>query len=512
MAGGKRPLVIRGGLLLDARGHRTVERDILVVGDEIKAVGPPGMAVPEAAAQRDADGFLIIPGFVNAHTHSHGALAKGAGDRWTLELLLNAGPWITGGQSPEDRYAGALLNAAEMIRRGATATYDLTWEFPAPTIPGLEATAQAYGDIGLRALVAPMLADINLFGAVPGLLEALPEALQRDVERVRLRPYVELIAACRSLLHGRAPAAELVRFGIAPTIPLFCSEDFLKACRALADDTGAFVHTHLAESKIQALSGMTRYGQTLTAYFDSLGLITERFTGAHGVWLDGDDMSRLGERGASVAVNPGSNLRLGSGIADARAMLSAGVNVAVGSDGSSSSDNQNMFEAARLTSYCSRVLSHDRERWLTTEETFEAATLGGAKSMGLEGVIGRIAPGYKADLVFLDLDDLAYIPINDPVNQLVHADDGGSVHSVMIAGRLVYDARRFTTIDLDKLRQGARRARERLDGISEERKALVGSLEGLVAQYCSCFAQQPYHVHRMGFCPLHEEGKAEKGP
>ncbi|MEM7222603.1 MAG: amidohydrolase family protein [Pseudomonadota bacterium] len=493
--------VIRGGLLLDAPAHKAEARDLLLNGDTIEEIGRPGLAAPEGTEVIDATGRLLIPGLVNAHTHSHGALSKGLGDRWTLELLLNAGPWITGGQTPEDRYTGTLLNAAEMIRRGCTATYDLTWEFPAPSAAGIEGVAKAYDDIGLRALVAPMLADTNLYQSVPGLMGALPEDLQKKVAGFRFGDFKPMVDACKTLLKDWPHDRERIDLALAPTIPLFCSEEFLIACRNLAEEHGARIHTHLAESKIQALTGLERYGMTLTAYFDQLGLITERFTGAHGVWLDSDDRKRLADRGASIALNPGSNLRLGSGIPDARALLDAGVTVAVASDGSSSSDNQNMFEAARLTAYTSRVLSHDPERWLSNSETFQLATEGGAKAMGMERSIGKIAPGFKADIVFLDLDDLAYVPLNDPVNQIIQADDGSSVESVMIGGAFVYRNRQFTTIDLAKLIADARAARARLNELGAERKALAGRLAPLVTKHCACFAARRYHIARMGFGP-----------
>ena len=170
--------------------------------------------------------------------------------------------------------------------------------------------------------------------------------------------------------------------------------------------------------------------------------------------------------------------------------MEAGVTVAVATDGSSSSDNQNMFEAARLTSYTSRVLSHDPERWLTNHETFQLATEGGARAMGMNDRIGRIAPDFKADMVFLDLDDLAYVPLNDPVNQLVQADDGGSVESVMIGGAFVYRARRYTTVDLAKLIAAARAARARLDGQGADAQG-AGRAPGATGRQTLCLLCRP---------------------
>ena len=219
------------------------------------------------------------------------------------------------------------------------------------------------------------------------------------------------------------------------------------------------------------VAGYQRYGTSLAAHMDELGLVTDRFTVAHGVWLDDDDMKRLGDRGASVAHNPGSNMRLGNGLADVRGMLHAKVNVGIGTDGASCSDNQNMYEAMRLASFASKVQGPDVERWITTEEALRAATEGSARALGLDKQIGRIAPGYKADIVFLDLHHINWIPINDPVNQIVHTEDGTAVHSVMIGGRMVVENRKLLTVDLAQARRPGRRvtgAPRRADGRGAE--------------------------------------------
>src|SRR5437763_5771890 len=174
--------VLRGGRLLDIRAHRAHLTDILVAGDSIAEIGAPGLAAPAGATVVDAAGTLLHPGLVNAHTHAHGNLAKGMGDLWTLELLLTAGPWISGNRNQEERHLSAKLGAIEMVLKGCTAAYDLPLEWPTPTLPGLEAVGRAYAAVGMRAVVAPMVADRSFFEAIPGLLDALPAALQQAVE------------------------------------------------------------------------------------------------------------------------------------------------------------------------------------------------------------------------------------------------------------------------------------------------------------------------------------------
>src|SRR5690606_20882359 len=151
-----------------------------------------------------------------------------------------------------------------------------------------------------------------------------------------------------------------------------------------AREYGVGLHSHVSESKVQAVAAIRHWGWSPTAHLDRLGLLGPDFTVAHGVWLDDDDMRRLADHGASVAHNPGSNMRLGSGIAHARRMLELGVNRGIGTDGASCSDNQNMYEAMRLASFASKVRTPDWRSWLTTEEVLTAATEGSARALGFE--------------------------------------------------------------------------------------------------------------------------------
>jgi guanine deaminase len=489
-------VVIRGGRVLDVRRHRADPADLLITGDTIAEIGPPGLAAPAEATAVDARGLLLHPGLINAHTHAHGNLAKGMGDRWTLELLLTAAPWISGNRTAEDRHLSAKLGAVEMVLKGCTAAYDLPLELPVPTAEGLEAVGRAYAEVGMRAVVAPMVADRTFYEAIPGLLEVLPPELRADVDRLRLSPWKVTLDGLRQALGAWRLDRDRVRPAVAPTIPHHCSDEFIRGCAELAREHGVGLHSHVAESKVQAVAGLKIYGKTLTAHLDDLGALGPSFTVAHGVWLDADDMRRLGDHGASVAHNPGSNLRLGNGIADMRGLLDRRVNVGVGTDGANCSDNLNVYEAMRLASLVSKGQGPDVERWVTTDEVALAATEGSARALGFEGRIGRLAPGYKADVVFLDLAHPNWIPLNDPTNQLVHTEDGGAVVHVMIGGRMVVEHRRVTTVDLAALAREAEAARERLARVNAPGKALYERLAPVVGRFCPGLAHVPYHVSR----------------
>jgi len=419
-------------------------------------------------------------------------------DRFTLELLLTAAPWIGGNRGADDIHVSAQLGAVEMVLKGCTACYDLFFEWPLPSRDGLALVAGAYAEVGMRAVIAPMVADRSFFEAIPGLADALPPALREQADALRLVPGEATLAAIRSALTAWSHDREQIRPAVAPTIPHHCSDAFITGCADLARDFDLGLHSHVAESKVQAVTGVRLYGMTQTAHLDRLGVLGPHFTVAHGVWLDDADMACLGDHGASVAHNPGSNMRLGSGLADARAMLERRVNLAIGTDGASCSDNQNMYEAMRLASFVSKVQGPDWQRWLSTREAALAATEGSAKALGFGDKIGRIAPGWKADLVFLDLDHPNWLPLNDPVNQLVHAEDGTAVHSVMIGGRMVVENHRLLTLDLDRLRQRAGQSRDRLAAANADNRRLYEALAPVIASYCPGLAKAPYHIHRYG--------------
>ncbi|HUC12060.1 MAG TPA: amidohydrolase family protein [Stellaceae bacterium] len=489
-------LILRGGRVLDIAAGTADFADILIDGDTIREIGPPGLPAPAEAVEIPAARRLLHPGLVNAHTHGHGNLGKGMGDRWTLELLLTAAPWITGNRTLDDRYLSTQLGAVEMVMKGCTACYDLSFEWPLPTADGLALAAQAYADIGMRAVVAPMVADRSFFEAIPGLMEALPADLRVRAAELRLPPAEATLAGMRAALAGWPFDRDRVRPAVAPTIPHHCSDGFIRGCADLAREFDVALHSHVAESKVQAVTGIRLYGMTQTAHLDALGVLGPHFTVAHGVWLDNDDMTRLGDRGASVAHNPGSNMRLGGGIADTRAMLDRRVNLGIGTDGSTCSDNQNMYEAMRLASLVSKVRGPDWRRWLSTREAALAATEGSAHALGFAGKIGRLAPGYKADIVMLDLDHPNWLPFNDPVNQLVHTEDGTAVASVMIGGRMIVDNRRLVTVDLARLIARVEAARERLAAANADNRRLYQALEPVVGSHCPGMARLPYHIHR----------------
>ena len=459
-----------------------------VAMEQRRTLEPVGVIVPHL-------GLHDFDDSVDARSRGHGGLARGQGDKWTLELLLAAGPWIAGGRSLQDKKLTTQIGAAEMVLKGCTAAYDLYYEFPAPSIDGMDAVAEAYAEIGMRAVLAPMVADHSFYEAIPGLRDALPDDLRQKVDTLRLGPGDRTIAAIGSILDRWTWSSQDIRPAVAPTIPIHCSDSFMCGCSRLARDHGVAMHSHVGESKVQAVVGMERYGKSLISHLDGLGLIDENFTAAHAVWLDDDDFRLIADRGASLAHNAGSNMRLGNGHFRLRRALDLDVNVGIGTDGANCSDNQNMYEAMRYASMVSKVQGPDPRGWATVEEIYHAATVGSAQALGLSNA-GLLAPGYKADIVFVDLGAINWIPHNWTVNQLVHVEDATSVRHVMIGGTFVVRDGRLLTLDMAKLAREAEAARDRLENLNAEWRDLFVRLEPVVSSFCPGLAARPYQINR----------------
>jgi guanine deaminase len=488
---------IRCGHVLRDDASALERADVLVENGRITAIAA-NLTRPDGAETLDASDCLVIPGLVNAHTHGVDTLFRGLSDRWTLEDLLNHGPALSLGHTTEDQYVSTAIAAIEMLKTGCTAAYDLFAAAPIPTIETAEAVVRAYMDVGLRAVVAPAVADLPFYQTVPGLIEQFPPALRKRVERMPVAPAHELARLAERVIgrfHGAAGGR--IRVNLAPTIPTQCSDEFLSLCARQSREFAVGVHTHLAESKIQAIAAVRRWGRTATAQLDDLGLIGPGFVGAHGVWLTDDDIGRLAGAGAVVAHNPASNLRLGSGLAPVREILDRGVVVALGSDGSMSSDNQNLFEAMRLAGLAGNVrFPYRPSRWPSAREVWRMATAGGARALGWGDELGALVPGYRADLVLLRRDSDFLRPFVDPIGSLVYVETGVAVDTVLVDGRVVVRSGQVVAVNEGRLREQAQAAADRLRGANSEAWRLAAEIAPHLSRTCHALAMAPFPVDR----------------
>jgi guanine deaminase len=490
-------LLIRGGQVLAGTPAALTRSDVLVEGDRIAAVGP-GLAAREGTPVIDASAHIVLPGLGNAHTHAASHLARGRAGNWTLEDLLTHSAANYGFRTPEDEYLSAAIGAIEMLKTGCTSAYDLYMAVPAITDEAFEAVVRAYTDVGLRVVLAPAVADVVFYQTVPGLTDQLPADLRRTVEEMQPAPTKGLLGLTeRAIRRWHGGADGRVRIGVAPTIPNQATDEFLDGCAALAREYGVGIHTHLAESKVQAVESRRRWGKSIVARLADHGILGPGFVGAHSIWLTNDDLAMLADAGAAVAHNPGSNLRLGCGIAPVREMLDRGVAVGLGTDGSVCADNQNLFEALRIASVISTIrFPHETARWLDADTVWGLATSGTARVLGQAGDLGAVAPRRKADLVLLRADSIFLRPLADPVKALVYAETGGAIDTVLVDGRVVLERGRVTTVDEDRIHAQAQAAADRQRGQSAQAWALAERLAPYVAAACRSAVTAPLPIDR----------------
>jgi 5-methylthioadenosine/S-adenosylhomocysteine deaminase len=266
----------------------------------------------------------------------------------------------------------------------------------------------------------------------------------RSCRRRSAKDYLELSRGALDRFHGKDG---LLRYVIAPSGPQRCSDDLLVAADALSAEFDTTLHVHVLETKTQAVTGNEFYGRTLVGHLDDLGVLSDRLTIAHGIWLTDADIGLLGAAGASVAHNAISNQKLGAGIAPLRELLDAGVNLALGSDGLSSNDSARMFDVMKAAALLQKIGTPNYKSWPTAHEMLWAATRGGARSVRLTDDIGAIEPGRKADLVLLDLTTINFTPLNDVLNHLVYCENGASIIEVMVNGQTVVRDGRCLFVD-----------------------------------------------------------------
>ena len=443
--------LFRGATILAmdaANGDEPFDGDLLVENGRIAGIGRNLPAAADATVI-DAGRKLLMPGLVNAHTHSSEMFFRGRYERLPLELwLLYAYPLLRGpAVPPRFIHLRAMLLAIESIRGGVTTVVDHFFDPPAHDLDRLLMAVQAYDAIGIRAVVASAVMDIHPLDALPFAREIVPPALQA---RLAFGPPISPTAYvdyCRAVVAALRQRGDRIGFMVAPSAPQRCSPDLLLACGDFAAANGLPLHSHVLETKTQAVTGRALYGKSLVAHLRDLGLLRPGTTLAHGVWVDDADIAMLGEAGCSVAHNAISNLKLGSGVAPVRRLLQAGVNLALGTDGACANDTVRLFDVMRVAALLHSADGSDGGQWLSAAEILRAATIGGARSARLDERTGSLEAGKAADLVMLDLDALAFTPRNRIANHLVHAENGGSVELVMVDGEILLRDGRLTRID-----------------------------------------------------------------
>ena len=234
---------------------------------------------------------------------------------------------------------------------------------------------------------------------------------------------------------------------IAPSAPQRCTPELLQACSELAAERLVPLHSHVLETKTQAITGPEFYGKTLIGYMHDLGILNASLTIAHSVWVSHEDIDLMGQAGCCVAHNAVSNLKLGAGVAPVRQLLNAGVPVALGTDGLCSNDTARIFDVMRVAALVQSGTGPNYGDWLSSTEVLNAATIDGARSAALGEVTGSLEVGKRADLIVLRLDTYAFTPMNDVRKHLVYSENGNSIERVIVDGVTVVKDGVLTTVD-----------------------------------------------------------------
>jgi 5-methylthioadenosine/S-adenosylhomocysteine deaminase len=449
---GTRKLLVRGGQVYDHDGdvHHPPVADILIDNGAIVAVGA-GLTADGEHEVIDATGRLVVPGLINAHYHSHDTLCRGLFEELPLEFWLLYTLPMGQNRSKEEVRARTLVGALESLRCGITTVQDMLGLSPL-TEEYTEVVLSAYRESCLRVVFSPMVSDVP-----PIAMVRHKDDLPADVQEMLGTKALPMREQLDYLEHqfNRHPAAGTQHWAVAPFAPQRCTPDMLEGCAALAEKHDLAVYTHVYETKGQALIArelFKHHDGSLISYLKSTGLLGPRLNIVHSVWISRPEMDCMAEAGAGIVLNHLSNLKLKSGIAPVCDLRESGVRLGLGCDNCSGSDVQSVFQAMKMFCLLAAVSEPEPGPGLA-HEVLRHATLGNARTAGLDGKLGALRPGYMADMILIDLNDVAYLPYNSAARQLVYTEAGRGVESVIVDGRVVIKERKVTTFDEDALRR-----------------------------------------------------------
>ena len=415
-------LLIEAGWVVPVVPHGVVLTDhaVAVSGGRIQAILPIAQARMQYAAKDTVarPEAVLLPGLVNAHTHNPMTLLRGIADDLPLMTWLQQHIWPVEAAviGPDFVADGTTLAIAEMLRGGTTCANE-NYFFP-------DVQAGVYKKYGFRARVGAVIIDF-------------PSAWAASDDEYFDR-------ACQ--LHDTWRGDALIGTAFAPHAPYTVNDANFERIRMLADQLDLPVHLHLHETAHEVSESLKLHGQRPIARIDRLGLLNDRLIAVHMTQLTEADIHLCAERGVSVVHCAESNLKLASGFCPACALLSAGVNLAIGTDGCASNNDLDMFGETRSAALLAKAVANDAAGF-NAFEALHAATLGGAKALGFEDRIGSIEAGKDADLVCVDLSALETQPLHHVVSQLIYATSRQQVSDVWIAG--VQKLRQRELVDMD---------------------------------------------------------------
>ena len=374
-------------------------------------------------------GRLALPGLVNAHTHLGMTLLRGYGDDLPLMVWLQERMWPKEDQlTRDDVYWAALLAIGEMLRGGVTTCGDMYFH--------MDATAHAVAESGIRASLSRGVQDIGGSG-------------QRGLE--------EAVSLCREWHRG---ADGRITTMLGPHAPFTCSPDFLRKVVSWAERLAVPLHIHVAETETEVGEIAQKYGTTPLGMLAEHGILDVPVMAAHCVYFNSSDIDLAVAKGVRIVHCPGSNMKLGSGIAPLPEMLAAGLVVGLGTDSAASNNKLDLWEEMRFSSLVHKARQQDATV-IPADVALEMATFGGGGALYMDKV-GKLRQGWAADLVLIDTEGLHWQPLGNLKTSVVYSGQRSDVSLTMVAGRVVYENGKMLTIDEDKIRHNIAHSARRL--------------------------------------------------
>ncbi|NTV63555.1 MAG: amidohydrolase [Oscillochloris sp.] len=424
-------LLIRSADVLQidqAVAHILPRHDIAIQAGRIAAISPeisPGLA----SAQIEAEGMLAMPGLINAHAHAAMGLFRGVAEDVPIEVWFNQRIWpMEINLTDEDIYWGTLLGITEMIEAGVTSVADHYF--------AMESVARAVEEGGMRALLA-----WTVFSG--------PE------EEQHLQRALAFAERWQGAADGRISTC------LGPHAPYTCSPAFLRRVGEVARQAKLGVHIHLAETAEQVAQSLATHGMTPIALAQATGLFGQPTLAAHVAHPTAADIALMAAHGVAVGACPKTEMKLGIGVTPVLALHEAGVAVGLGSDGAASNNSYEILEAARLIALLEKHTRRDAQV-LPVGMALELATSGGARCLGLEGSVGKLAVGLQADLILLRQDAPHLLPHHDQAASVIYSTQPGDVQTVIVAGRVLMRDRQLMSIDRARVLREVTARAERL--------------------------------------------------
>lgn len=447
-----RRILLKNGTIVTQNSSRQIinKGSILIEGDRIVQIGPSEEFNDVGVANViDVTGQIIMPGLVNAHTHTAYYIMRGLGmDRilldWLQELVW---PWLME-MDEHDVYTASLLGYIECLKSGTTCLVD-NQNYPKYRPQNYDAAAQAALESGLRVTFACGYSDIR-FICPPDFIDT-PEGIEKE---------------CRRMIntwHGKGS----IQVCVSPINLLYCSNESIQRGLRIMVETGTTMHTHVAESQKELEALTSRFGKGYIEAFYDMGALSDRFQSVHSVWISPHEIDLLARTHTNIVYNPTANMLLASGIAPITKLQDAGVNVALGTD--NPNNNNDMLELMKFAGLLQKVGTLEPLAVPATS-VLDMATINGARALHLDDQIGSLEIGKQADIVTIDTRTPHNTPMHDPIAMLVYSANGSDVRNVLIGGQILLKNGQLVNLDEGYLVQNAQdRASAIIDRLGKKR-------------------------------------------